>query len=126
MTASLCHDNRNDNALHRQLTCSTRLKHATELMQAARECMANLDQLVEVGVCDICETYECLPVLLPLLWGPLILQKGLKLLLYLPMQLLQIELSLPLPPHTFHATSYTADLCYIMMLYNVDSSLSKI
>lgn len=59
--------------------------------------MAHLNQLVEVGMCDVRETNEGLSVLLPLLRALLVFQEGLKLLLHLSMQLLQVELGLPLP-----------------------------
>lgn len=69
-------------------------------MQHMCGCVTNLNQLVKVGVCDICQTDEGLPVLLPLLRGLLVLQEGLKLLLHLSVQFLQIELGLSLPSYT--------------------------
>ena len=48
---------------------------------------SDLDQLVKVGLGDICEANQGLPELLPLLGSLLVLKKQLKLLLNLPMKL---------------------------------------
>lgn len=58
--------------------------------------LSDLDQLVKVGLGDICEANQGLPELPPLLRSLLILEEQLKLLLNLPMKLFQVVLSLPL------------------------------
>ena len=60
----------------------------------------DLDQLCKVGVGDVCEADEGLPVLTPIPGSPLgvLLDEGVQLGLHLPVQLLQVELSLALAP----------------------------